>query len=151
MSTPTSFRLSNETARQLAALAPLYNGNVTTVVTVAVDRMYKEEIGEMSNEVVIHNWQRSRSFGWEYSTTPTGHGSEIALPAKPFYTGTYRQITEKRGADSAFNNLGGTYHTEAWFYKGRRITHVDGMEVSRYGFDPDPNDDDITVALADSA
>jgi len=43
MNTPTSFRLSQITRYQLDALAERY-GNQITVITVAIDRLYREEI-----------------------------------------------------------------------------------------------------------
>ena len=52
MTKATSFRFSETTARQLAWLAPRFSGNQTTVVTVAIDRMYQQERSTMSNETI---------------------------------------------------------------------------------------------------
>lgn len=53
MPNPTSFRLGDTTLAQLRALAPRYNGNLTTVVSIAVDRMYREET--MSTETTAYD------------------------------------------------------------------------------------------------
>ena len=55
MTNATSFRFSETTARQLAWLAPRFSGNQTTVVTVAIDRMYQQERSTMSNETSAYD------------------------------------------------------------------------------------------------
>lgn len=72
---------------------------------------------------------KTRGLGWGYSTTPTGEDAySIEHPAAPDYTGTYRQIMDWRKNNPVLRSLlsGGTFTNTAWFYLGRRITHVWG-------------------------
>ena len=80
----------------------------------------------MPEEITVRNWRRSRSFGWGYSTKPTGKDSlSVALPTQPAYTGTYRQVCEAIRSDPNYASLrDGAYYLAAWFYQGRRITHT---------------------------
>jgi len=70
---------------------------------------------------------KTRTLGWGYSTQPTGTGSEIEIPTRPDYTGTFRQVCEQIQADRTFHSLGGAYHSEAWFMNGKRIVAVWGL------------------------
>jgi hypothetical protein len=69
---PTSFRLSDTTLAQLRALSPAYNDNLTTVVTVAVDRMYREDaMPEITAAQLIRPY-----VGPQYLVEPVGDESD---------------------------------------------------------------------------
>jgi hypothetical protein len=69
---PTSFRLSAATLAQLRALSPAYNDNLTTVVTVAIDRMYREEaMPEITAAQMIRPY-----VGPQYLVEPVGDESD---------------------------------------------------------------------------
>lgn len=71
---------------------------------------------------------KTRTLGWGYSTQPTGRDAySIETPARPDYTGTFRQVCEQRDNDRTFNSLGGAYYNEAWFVGGKRIKAVWGL------------------------
>jgi len=74
--------------------------------------------------------KNDRKWGWEFSTTPTGHGTEIEVPNKPFYEGTLSQIAAKKNADKTFQSVvsGGTFYAAAWFYDGHLIEEMYTME-----------------------
>lgn len=72
----------------------------------------------------------SKKFGWGYSTNPSGDGPySISAPTSPDYEGTIGQVTDAIATDPVYNNLGGAFSATRWFYRGRIITHVDGLEA----------------------
>ena len=103
-------------------------------------------------EVTIRNWRRSRSFGFGWSSIPTGRGTEIEIPQRPDYTGTYNQVVDAVANDRAFASAksGGAYYCAAWFYNGQRITHTEfggwheGFMANWFA----PEDRDITIRVA---
>lgn len=76
--------------------------------------------------VTITNPTRRRQWGWNYSTTPTGHGTNIAPVTEPDYVGTLNQVREcirnDRGLAAA--RSGGVYMSTGWFYGDKRICRV---------------------------
>jgi hypothetical protein len=75
------------------------------------------------NEVTVKNFRQDHRFGWGYSCTPTGSGTQIAHPAFPDHTGTLHQIEHAKRKDRTFQSVlsGGVYKQTAYFYQGRRI------------------------------
>ena len=126
MKRQTTIRFSEATEQKLQQLAERY-GTITEAIAVAVDRLYQEEIMREREITVSSN---SRQFGWGYSTTPAGTGPyDIEHPAGPEHVGTLGQIAAAREADRTYAAIisGGTFHNDAWFYNGRRITHTYGL------------------------
>ncbi len=75
--------------------------------------------------------RRSKKFGWGYTPNPSGDDAySITPPSSPDYEGTIGQVTDAIASDLVYNNLGGTFFATRWFYRGRIITHVDGLEAS---------------------
>jgi len=78
---------------------------------------------------------RTRSIGANYSTSVAnderGHWY-IENANKPCYIGTIRQVAKCLDKDDNLKSIfsGGTYYTVTWFYKGKRITKVEGMDVN---------------------
>ena len=67
---------------------------------------------------------RERKFGWGWATTPTGQGTEIEHPGSPDVTGSIKFCLAHKHADPAFQSLGGTFYSTAWFFNLKRITHT---------------------------
>jgi len=69
---------------------------------------------------------RTRTLGWGYETQPTGHGTDIEIPTRPYHTGTYRQICSAIPSDRTYQSLrsGGTFINTAWFVGGQRIVAI---------------------------
>ena len=115
------------TARQITQLMAQTGMTKTQLVITAIDRMYQQECTSqeayMESQVVVTNPFRSRKFGFGYTCTPTGNGTEIETPSKPDYTGTLKQVQEAVDADRLLASFrsGGTFYNTAWFYDGRRI------------------------------
>jgi len=65
-------------------------------------------------------------WGWEFSTDPSGHGTEIVPPGGPYYVGTLKEILAAQNADRTFQSVvsGGAFYTERWFYDGHRIEEM---------------------------
>lgn len=81
-----------------------------------------------TQKITISNPTRIRKWGWEYSTAPTGRDAySIALPTKPYYTGTLKQVQQSIANDKTFKSVksGGTFYNAAWFYNGKRIVNKD--------------------------
>lgn len=105
-------------------------------------------------EITIRNWRRSRSFGFGWSSVPTGHGTEIMVRERPDYTGTYRQVLDAIEEDRAFasTKAGGAYYSTAWFYRGQRIVGTRFGSDWHRGFFVDwlmPEDHDLTIRVED--
>lgn len=77
----------------------------------------------MSKKIVVNSPTRTRKWGWGYSCTPTGHGTEIEQPVKPDYVGTLNQVAKAQATDRTFKSLrsGGTFTSTATFYDGKVI------------------------------
>ena len=107
------------------------------------------------SEVTITNWRRSRSFGFGWSSVPTGHGTDTEVPRRPDYTGTMRQVQADIRHDRALAATisGGAYLSRVWFYKGRRIVGTRWGDSWYEGFALDyldcDDDRDITIRVAD--
>jgi hypothetical protein len=100
----------------------------------------------MSAEITIKNIRACRKFGFGYSYTPTGHGTEIEAPAHPEHTGTLKQIESALGSDLLLKNER-AFRADAWFYDGKRIE-----SVYRFGMiKPGPSDPDDLEAFYDKA
>lgn len=65
--------------------------------------------------------RKTRSLGWDYSTSWNGNG--IIPPTKPYHSGTLNQVLTAVGCDADFQLTmrGGTYYAVQWFYKGKPI------------------------------
>ena len=115
--------------------------------------------------ITVTNPSLRRHWGWGYSTTPTGRDAyEIEMPASPDFTGTIKQILAARSSDRTWKSLrgGGTYTSEAWFYRGQRVVSVEEwgnnteMHISPLGCELDRSDPDypeereteITITVA---
>lgn len=76
-------------------------------------------------EIIVKNANRSRKFGYSISTQPTGHGTDIAVPSSPRYTGTLTQIQKQIDDDRRYlNSIQSAYKNRAWFYDGKRIEAI---------------------------
>lgn len=69
-------------------------------------------------EIQINRWTK---LGWEFSTNigQNEKGWYIEIPEKPYYIGTYNQVSEMIRNDKTFNSIksGGTYYVYNWFVK----------------------------------
>ena len=104
-------------------------------------------------EITVRNWRRSRSFGWGWSTVPTGEGINIEIPERPDYVGTYRQLCEAEAEDRAFQSSksGGAFYATRWFYKGKPIVGTRYAGEWYSGFVTSWLDDcqDVTIRVVD--
>jgi hypothetical protein len=84
--------------------------------------------------MIIKNPNRTRKWGWGYSTTPSGVDAySIVPPTRPDYVGTLKQVREAIRNDRAYNSLGGAFHCDRWFYDGKPLSAyiVDDITIDR--------------------
>lgn len=87
--------------------------------------------------------RRTRGIGWGYSTQPTGNGTEIAMPTRPQFEGTVKQVLAQRQSDPTLISLGGVPKKSCWFLHGHMAERADGqlssteslMRALAYGFE----------------
>ena len=99
---------------------------------------------------------KDNAWGWGYSTQPvqTPTGLVVAVPDRPDYTGTVKEIKDAIRRDRTYHSLGGACHCDRWFYAGRLVTAFEwwfaddpegdpggpghwGFTTDLRGFDPD--------------
>ena len=77
MIAPTSFRLSSATRAQVRDLAAEYNGNQTTALAVAIDRMWREQTMDTHTTARVTAAQMIRRYqGPQWIVEPVGEPSE---------------------------------------------------------------------------
>lgn len=79
--------------------------------------------------------RNSRKWGWGYSVTPTGNGTEIETPIEPNYTGTIKQVVQQMQEDRTLQSYdGGTFMTRRWFWDGKpvKFDSIDGQPEMDY-------------------
>jgi hypothetical protein len=69
-------------------------------------------------EITITNYKGKKKWGWGYSFTPTGNGTEIRTPD---YVGTLGQISEAKEADPILKAHSNCYSSSRWFWDGRPV------------------------------
>jgi hypothetical protein len=123
MAKPTSFRLSDATRAKIAYLADtLFGRNQTTALTVAIDRMYREErstmitANPMSAKAAIH-------------LLATTHSSQVPIDVEdPDAYGDLRQeavLTLTAAVEAASRTGDRTQSLQDWIYNGS----YDGTET----------------------
>lgn len=91
-------------------------------------------IGWKENNMQTKINLRTRLLGADYCTSvandENGHWY-IKKSEQPYYVGTVHQVCKCLANDRTLKSIysGGTYYTVTWFYKGKRITKIEGMDV----------------------
>jgi hypothetical protein len=93
-------------------------------------------------EITITNYERRRKWGWGYSFSPTGNGTEIRTPTEPNYTGTLGQISEARENDPILKAHSNCYSSSQWFWNGRPIVATWAFGIVSKTWSGDYNDEE---------
>ena len=75
------------------------------------------------DEQILEVKATDNKWGWGYSVTPTGNGTQIETPTAPDYEGTVPQIVKAIKRDKTFQSFvsGGVFKNTRWFYGGMPV------------------------------
>ncbi len=97
----------------------------------------------MNKKEQIKITRKTKNFGWGYSTTPSGNGTDIAPPTAPDIEGSVMQVISrmsKHHNSQLWGSLKNVFTNESYFLNGKRIKFV-----SEWAFD------DLVNGIADEA